>query len=59
MKKILKLSRETWDGLTVQQQAEQRARFDVSVTPSYAPAHDLDTPIELAMVPRFAGVRHA
>lgn len=52
MKPLLKLSREMWEALTLQQQAAQRARFAISVAPSYAPAHDLDTPIELTMVPR-------
>lgn len=51
---VLKLSRELWEALTPKQQAEQRAKFYVAVKPNYAPAPDLDTPIELVMVPRHA-----
>lgn len=54
MKQVLKISREMWESLTLQQQQEQHNRFVVSVAPSYAPTHDLDMPIELAMVARHA-----
>lgn len=54
MKQTLKLARETWESLTPQQQQEQREKFDVVVAKHYYASGpvDLDTPIELAMVPR-------
>lgn len=41
MKQILTLSHDTWMSLSLQQQAEQRAKYDVTVSPAYAQADEV------------------
>lgn len=51
-RQTLTLSSEMLFWMTPEQKAYWDARHDLAVKPSFAPADDLDTPIELAMVPR-------
>lgn len=48
----LELSREMWDGMCPDRKADISARYEVKIGKAFA-SDDLDTPIELAPVPRF------
>lgn len=50
----LEVSDELWSELGRQSQQLLAARYALKVLPSFAPAPDLDMPIELVMVPRHA-----
>lgn len=52
-RQTLTLSKDMLFWMTPEQKAYWAARHNVVAKPSYAPAPDLDTPIELAPVPRF------